>query len=199
MKKFFSKLAVFALTLSVMLLPLTACGENSQNSADNSTNSSVENTTSTQTSTPESQNGQSNSTESQNGQSNSAVSQNSQSTQTPASTPSAFTPAVLDVFAPTWAQPETNYVEATEKTTLFLVGDSTVCEYTAAKEASSYYYMCNGYGMRMGEYLNENVTITNLALSGRSSKSFLAETNYTTLTNSIKVGDYLLIGFGHND
>ena len=39
----------------------------------------------------------------------------------------------------------------------------------------------------------------NLALSGRSSLDFLSEANYATLKNSIKAGDYLLIGFGHND
>lgn len=87
---------------------------------------------------------------------------------------------------------------STTQTTIFMVGDSTVCEYTAAKEASRY-YMRNGYGMRLGEYLTEYATINNLALSGRSSKSFLAEANYQTLKTSIKAGDYLIIGFGHND
>ena len=43
------------------------------------------------------------------------------------------------------------------------------------------------------------MTVVNLALSGRSSKSFLTEANYTTLKNSLKAGDFLVIGFGHND
>jgi len=79
-------------------------------------------------------------------------------------------------------------------TTLFLVGDSTVCGFN-----DPYYYPRYGYGTQLGTYLNPNVTINNLALSGRSSKSFLSEPQYTTLTSSIKKGDYLLIGFGHND
>ena len=41
--------------------------------------------------------------------------------------------------------------------------------------------------------------MVNLALSGRSSKSFITEDNYTTLVNNITEGDYLIIGFGHND
>ena len=39
----------------------------------------------------------------------------------------------------------------------------------------------------------------NLALSGRSSRSFLAEQNYQTLKSSLGKGDYLFIQFGHND
>jgi len=88
--------------------------------------------------------------------------------------------------------------DGTQKTTVYLVGDSTVCNYEMAKE-SGRYYPRNGYGMWFDDYLNENVTVNNLALSGRSSKSFIKEKNYTTLKDNIKAGDYLVIGFGHND
>ena len=81
-----------------------------------------------------------------------------------------------------------------KETTLYLVGDSTVSAFHDA-----YYYPRYGYGTQIGNYLNEKVTVKNLALSGRSSKSFLSESNYTTLTSSLKNGDYLMIGFGHND
>ena len=79
-------------------------------------------------------------------------------------------------------------------TTIYLVGDSTVCSF-----ADNYYYPRYGYGTQLGNYLADEATVVNLALSGRSSKSFLAEANYETLKNSLKAGDYLLIGFGHND
>lgn len=81
-----------------------------------------------------------------------------------------------------------------KETTVYLVGDSTVCSFS-----DSYYYPRYGYGTQLGNYLNDKVTINNLALSGRSSKSFLSEANYQTLISSIKAGDYLIIGFGHND
>ena len=84
----------------------------------------------------------------------------------------------------------------TDKVTVYIVGDSTVCNYT---NDTSLAFPRNGYGMWVGNYLNENATVVNLALSGRSSKSFLQEANYTTLKNSISAGDYLIIGFGHND
>lgn len=78
--------------------------------------------------------------------------------------------------------------------TLFLVGDSTVCSFEDA-----YYYPRYGYGTQIDGFMDSKLTIKNLALSGRSSKSFLTENNYTTLKNQIKKGDYLVIGFGHND
>ena len=78
--------------------------------------------------------------------------------------------------------------------TMYLVGDSTVAEFS-----DSYFYPRYGYGTQIGNYLSEKVTVVNLALSGRSSKSFLTEANYTTLKNNLKAGDILVIGFGHND
>ena len=88
--------------------------------------------------------------------------------------------------------------DGTQNTTVYLVGDSTVCEYSMTKERSRYYPR-NGYGMWFDDFLSDKVTVNNLALSGRSSKSFLKESNYKTLTDNIKAGDYLVIGFGHND
>ena len=79
---------------------------------------------------------------------------------------------------------------------LFMVGDSTVCNYGSETDKV---YPRNGYGMWVGNYLNSNVTVVNLALSGRSSKSFLAEAEYQSLLSQISAGDYLMIGFGHND
>lgn len=78
---------------------------------------------------------------------------------------------------------------------IYLVGDSTVCKFS-----DNYYLPRYGYGTQIHEYINvDEENVVNLAMSGRSSKSFLTETNYTTLTSSISSGDYLIIGFGHND
>lgn len=52
--------------------------------------------------------------------------------------------------------------------------------------------------MKFAEQFN-GVQVTNLALSGRSSRSFLADQNYQTLKSSLGKGDYLFIQFGHND
>ncbi len=79
--------------------------------------------------------------------------------------------------------------------TVYLVGDSTVCAYDETTSESLNRY---GWGMKLADKFN-GVTVNNLALSGRSSRSFLAENNYQTLCNSIGKGDYLIIQFGHND
>ena len=79
-------------------------------------------------------------------------------------------------------------------TTIYLVGDSTVCSFE-----DEYLYPRYGWGTQLGGYLTDKATVVNLALSGRSSKSFTTEANYQTLINNLKEGDYLLIAFGHND
>lgn len=77
---------------------------------------------------------------------------------------------------------------------VFLLGDSTMCAFNDA-----YYYPRYGYGTQLPSYFQEGLTWNNLALSGRSSVSFLAEDNYQTYLTSLKAGDYVVIGFGHND
>ena len=84
--------------------------------------------------------------------------------------------------------------EELDPMTVYIVGDSTVCGF-----ADGYYYPRYGYGTQLGGYLDTKATVVNLALSGRSSKSFITEENYQTLKDSLKAGDYLIIGFGHND
>ncbi len=82
----------------------------------------------------------------------------------------------------------------TTPTTLWVIGDSTVCEFNDA-----YYYPRYGYGTQLNKYLDENVTIKNLALSGRSSKSYTQDPQYQELLDGMAEGDFLMIGFGHND
>ncbi len=78
---------------------------------------------------------------------------------------------------------------------VFVVGDSTVSPFD-----DPYYRPRFGYGTKIQDYLNDGkVEVVNLAQSGRSSKSFLTESNYQVLKNNIKKGDYLVVGFGHND
>lgn len=84
---------------------------------------------------------------------------------------------------------------ALSECTLWVVGDSTVSSFND----TTYFYPRYGYGTQLGNFLSSKVTVQNLALSGRSSKSFLSEDNYATLKSGMKNGDFLLIGFGHND
>ncbi len=81
------------------------------------------------------------------------------------------------------------------KSTMWVIGDSTVCAFN-----DGYYYPRYGYGTQLLEYFSaDKFEVQNLALSGRSSLSFLAEANYKTLMDGMQKGDVLIIGFGHND
>lgn len=77
---------------------------------------------------------------------------------------------------------------------LFLVGDSTVSAFE-----DKYFYPRYGWGTQISKYLRHEIEVYNLALSGRSSKSFVGEPQYTELLNDLDAGDILLIAFGHND
>ena len=79
-------------------------------------------------------------------------------------------------------------------TTVYVVGDSTLSSF-----ADDYYMPRYGYGTQLYRYLLPQAKVVNLALSGRSSKSFLTEENYKILLSSLSAGDFLVIGFGHND
>lgn len=81
---------------------------------------------------------------------------------------------------------------------IYVVGDSTVCDYRP--KLDDYYLPRYGYGTQLYNYINvDESNVVNLALSGRSSLSFLSEPEYATLQANIGAGDYLIIGFGHND
>lgn len=86
--------------------------------------------------------------------------------------------------------------ENLKKATLYVVGDSTACTYG---EDPNYQVPRAGWGMFIGDCLSDRIMVNNLALSGRSSKSFTTESNYQTLLTGFQTGDYLIIQFGHND
>ena len=77
---------------------------------------------------------------------------------------------------------------------LWVVGDSTLSSFE-----DKYYLPRYGYGTKLQEYLDDEIIVKNIALSGRSSLSFTKEENYKELLAGMKAGDFLIIGFGHND
>ncbi len=86
---------------------------------------------------------------------------------------------------------------ATQPTTLkplrlVLIGDSTVCNYTDADSAHRH-----GWGMHIQEYFKSDLTVSNLALSGRSTKTFIQQGHWDEALK--EKPDIVLIQFGHND
>ncbi len=78
---------------------------------------------------------------------------------------------------------------------IFIIGDSTVCNYAESK------YPWAGWGQVLSYFFKSgSVVIENAAIGGRSSKSFYVEGRWTTNVKSqLKPGDYVFIQFGHND
>lgn len=78
-------------------------------------------------------------------------------------------------------------------TTVYLAGDSTMAD----KEVKA--YPETGWGMPFKAFFDTTVTVVNKAKNGRSTKSFIAEGLWKSITANLKQGDYVLIQFGHND
>ena len=69
------------------------------------------------------------------------------------------------------------------KQTLWVIGDSTVSSFN-----DKYYYPRFGYGTKLVCYLDDCIEVRNIALSGRSSKSYLEEPEYKELIAGMKQG-----------
>jgi len=82
--------------------------------------------------------------------------------------------------------------------TVWLIGDSTVCNYTT--ENVEMYNYRQGWGMRLGDYFKDgSVNIKNIAISGRAVRDFRYLENYKDFEANAKAGDYVFIQLGHND
>ncbi len=77
--------------------------------------------------------------------------------------------------------------------TVYTIGDSTM----ANKKADV--YPETGWGQQFQSYFDSKVKVSNHAVNGRSSKSFIDEGRWKVVLDSLKRGDYVFIQFGHND
>lgn len=77
---------------------------------------------------------------------------------------------------------------------MWIAADSIAVSYHSNDEQG----LC-GWGEVIGSYFNQDVDVQNMAIGGRSSKSFTTEKKYETMMNEMSEGDYLFISFGHND
>ncbi|WP_233530905.1 rhamnogalacturonan acetylesterase [Paenibacillus alkalitolerans] len=80
-----------------------------------------------------------------------------------------------------------------DKTNVYMAGDSTVMSYP------SRFYPMAGWGQKIAHYFTDDITFTNRAIGGRSSKSFVLDGRLDTILTNIRPSDYLFIQFGHND
>jgi lysophospholipase L1-like esterase len=77
--------------------------------------------------------------------------------------------------------------------TLYVAGDSTAAhKYRKAAPET-------GWGMALPFFLGQGLKVSNHAVNGRSSKSFIDEGRLTPILEALDPGDFLLVQFGHND
>ncbi|MCM4157257.1 rhamnogalacturonan acetylesterase [Gramella sp. AN32] len=75
--------------------------------------------------------------------------------------------------------------------TVYLAGDSTMTDQDLEPWAS--------WGQAVTQYFNNKVAISNHAFSGAALVSFKGRKRLEKIKNQIQSGDYLVIGFAHND
>jgi len=75
-----------------------------------------------------------------------------------------------------------------------MVGDSTMADKKDPANNPE-----RGWGMVLPELFNEQVTVVNFAVNGRSTRSFIDEGRWDTIVRRLAPGDYVIIQFGHND
>jgi lysophospholipase L1-like esterase len=77
--------------------------------------------------------------------------------------------------------------------TINIFGDSTMADKIPEV------YPETGWCQVLDDYFDESVTISNHAVNGRSSRSFIDENRWQLVLDSLKPGDFVFIQFGHND
>jgi len=78
--------------------------------------------------------------------------------------------------------------------TLHLIGDSTMADKPDPEHNPE-----RGWGQALPRFFDAGVVVSNHAVNGRSTKSFIAEGRWDSVRVHLHRGDYVLIQFGHND
>jgi rhamnogalacturonan acetylesterase len=77
------------------------------------------------------------------------------------------------------------------KPTLYIIGDSTVRNTNRPQ--------C-GWGEMIGSLLDSNrIAVSNQAMAGRSTRTFIKEKRWEKVLSTLQAGDYLIMQFGHNE
>ena len=77
---------------------------------------------------------------------------------------------------------------------IYMIGDSTMADKPDPDNNPE-----RGWGQMLPLFFNDNVTIYNRAVNGRSTKSFIQEKRWKAVLDKLQPGDYVFIQFGHND
>lgn len=95
---------------------------------------------------------------------------------------------------------------------VYLIGDSTVADYTLESDYMQKKYPITGWGQVFQQFLNrdslkelnhliksDSALVIDKAKGGRSTRTFFEEGRWKEVLNTLEKGDLVLIQFGHND
>ncbi|HKX83361.1 MAG TPA: rhamnogalacturonan acetylesterase, partial [Pyrinomonadaceae bacterium] len=82
-------------------------------------------------------------------------------------------------------------IQKVDVPTIFLLGDSTVCDQPSEPYAS--------WGQMITRFFNDEVAVSSHAESGESLRTSLSARRLEKVLSLMRPGDYLLIQYGHND
>jgi polygalacturonase/lysophospholipase L1-like esterase len=123
-----------------------------------------------------------------------------------------FLTGVLSAF--TAGYPSENPAAAVKKriTKVWLIGDSTVADYSLEKDYQTKRYPIMGWGQVFQSFMSsdsltlirslvrsDSVVVDDRARGGRSTRSFFEEGRWREVLRQLSPGDIVLIQFGHND
>jgi len=107
----------------------------------------------------------------------------------------------------------TSFTFYKKTTTIFLIGDSTVADYSLEEDYDTKRFPVVGWGQMFQPFFHQDslklvkniignakaVKIDDRAKGGRSTRTFFQEGRWAAVYNSLKKGDVVMMQFGHND
>ena len=101
---------------------------------------------------------------------------------------------------------------AQKTTNIFLIGDSTVADYSLENDYQEKRFPLNGWGQVFQSYFTkdslkalknliktDNVLVIDKAKGGRSTRTFFEEGRWAEVYKALKKNDIVMMQFGHND
>jgi lysophospholipase L1-like esterase len=101
---------------------------------------------------------------------------------------------------------------AQKTTTIFLIGDSTVADYSLESDYQDKRFPLNGWGQVFQSFFKkdslsrlknliktDSVNVIDKAKGGRSTRTFFEEGRWTEVYKALKKNDIVMMQFGHND
>lgn len=94
--------------------------------------------------------------------------------------------------------PKSSTIDRQGRRVVFVIGDSTASPYPHSGENNR--FPQTGWAQYFGKYFDDSrAVVADIAMSGRSAKSYMTEDNFKLFKSSITEGDFLILQFGHND